>query len=216
MEERRSARVGTVSGLALLTGGTAVAAVAGGAHTVFATVLLGLLTLGLGHSVAVEIQRQARRLHGGWARHDTVNAALLGLWAEAALIMTIIEAGDAFERAVGLALALGYAVGCGYFVNERRRTIRTTQPAPTDQPPAADQSSPVTGPSRTSPSSPAARSPQTSPSSPAASTSPADGSHQVLVDVEHPTGAATLPRIKAARPVPEDLEPADDRRPEPV
>ena len=124
MEERRIARVGTVSGLALLAGGTAVAAVAGGTHSVFATLLLGLLTLGLGHSLVVEIRRQARRMSPGWSRHDTVNAVLLGTWAEAALIMTIIEARPGLDRAVGLALALGYAAGCGLFVTERRRAMR--------------------------------------------------------------------------------------------
>ena len=122
MEERRKARIGTVSGLALLAGGTAVAAVAGGAHSVFATILLGLLALGMGHSLLVEIRRQARRRSpGGWAREDTANAVLLACWAEAALILTILEARPV--RAVGVALATAYAGSCGYFVTERRRTI---------------------------------------------------------------------------------------------
>lgn len=130
MEERRGARIGTVSGLALLAGGTAVAAVAGGAHSVFATILLGLLAIGMGHSLMVEIRRQARRrTPGGWARQDTINAVLLACWAEAALIMTIVEAGPAPVRAVGLALTTGYAGGCGYFVTERRRAIAAQQPA---------------------------------------------------------------------------------------
>ncbi|HEX9999019.1 MAG TPA: hypothetical protein VGB74_01085 [Actinoplanes sp.] len=124
MEERRSARVGTVSGLALLAGGTAVAAVAGGAHSVFATVLLCLLTICLGHSLKVEIRRQAhRRSAGGWARQDTLNAVLLGVWAELTLIAGIIETGPMSVRAVCLALSLGYASSCGYFVTERRRAV---------------------------------------------------------------------------------------------
>ena len=123
MEERRSARIGTVSGLALLAGGTAVAAVAGGAHSIFATILLGLLALGMSHSLLVEIRRQARRWSpGGWRRADTVNMALLACWAEAALVLGI-EAGPVAVRLVGGALAAGYAASCGYFVTERRRSI---------------------------------------------------------------------------------------------
>lgn len=123
MEERRSARIGTVSGLALLAGGTAVAAVAGGAHSIFATILLGLLTLGMGHALVVEIRRQARRwTPGGWCRSDTVNMALLACWAEAALVLSI-EAGPIALRLVGGALAAGYAASCGYFVTERRRSV---------------------------------------------------------------------------------------------
>ena len=123
MEERRSARIGTVSGLALLAGGTAVAAVAGGAHSVFATILLGLLAVGMGHSLLVEIRRQARRrTPGGWCRADTVNLALLACWAEAALVLTI-EGGPVALRLVGALLAGGYAASCGYFVTERRRSI---------------------------------------------------------------------------------------------
>jgi hypothetical protein len=129
VEERRTARVGTVSGLALLAGGTAVAAVAGGAHSIFATLLLGLLALGLSHSLLVEIQRQARRRSPGWARHDTLNAVLLAVWAEVALISTIEVTGPSLVRAVGLILALGYAAGCGYFVTQRRRAISAVSPA---------------------------------------------------------------------------------------
>jgi hypothetical protein len=132
VEERRSARVGTVSGLALLAGGTAVAAVAGGAHSVFATILLGLLAVGMGHSLLVEIRRQARRwTPGGWGRADTVNAVLLGCWAEAALILTILEAASAPVRVVGGLLAAAYAGSCVYFVTERRRALAarvTTEP----------------------------------------------------------------------------------------
>jgi hypothetical protein len=123
VEDRRSARIGTVSGLALLAGGTAVAAVAGGAHSIFATILLGLLALGMSHSLLVEIRRQARRwTPGGWGRADTVNMVLLACWAEAALVLSI-EAGPITLRLVGAALAAGYAASCGYFVTERRRSI---------------------------------------------------------------------------------------------
>lgn len=130
MRERREARIGTVSGLALLAGGTAVAAVAGGAHSIFATLLLGLLALLMGHSLLVEIQRQARRLTPGWGRPDTVNALLLAAWAETALISTILIPGSMSLRAVGLTLGLGYAGGCGYFVTERRRVLSTVVTPP--------------------------------------------------------------------------------------
>jgi hypothetical protein len=136
MRERRDARIGTVSGLALLAGGTAVAAVAGGAHSIFATLLLGLLALLMGHSLLVEIQRQARRLSPGWGRPDTVNAVLLAAWAETALISTILIPGSMPLRAVGLTLGLGYASGCGYFVTERRRALsnEVVEPCPTTTP----------------------------------------------------------------------------------
>jgi hypothetical protein len=136
MGERREARIGTVSGLALLAGGTAVAAVAGGAHSVFATLLLGLLALLMGHSLLVEIQRQARRLTPGWARPDTINAVLLAAWAETALISTILIPGSISLRAVGLTLSLGYAGGCGYFVTERRRALSTPARPATPETPA--------------------------------------------------------------------------------
>jgi hypothetical protein len=135
VEERRAARLGTVSGLALLAGGTAVAAVAGGTHSIFSTVLLGLLALGMSHALVVEIRRQAERRVSGWARQDSINALLLGCWAEAALIMTIVGPSPTPVRAVGLALTIGYAASCGYFVTLRRRTIASltrsaTVPAP--------------------------------------------------------------------------------------
>lgn len=126
MEERRSSRVGTVSGLALLVGGTAVTAVAGGSHSAFSTVLLVLLSLGLGHSLAVEIQRQARRqTTTGWSRHDTINAVLLGVWAESAMLVAILGAGRPPMQAVAVALAGAYAAACAYFVTERRRAVAT-------------------------------------------------------------------------------------------
>lgn len=132
MRERRSARIGTVSGLALLVGGTAVAAVAGGAHSIFATVLLGLLSAGMAHALLEEIRRQARRESpGGWGRHDTINAVLLATWAIGALITAVLVVNPTTVRAVGLTLTLGYALSCAHFVAERRRTIavpRTTDP----------------------------------------------------------------------------------------
>src|SRR4051794_24523123 len=109
VEERRSARVGTVSGLALLAGGTAVAAVAGGAHTIFATILLGLLALCMGHALLTEIRRQAhRRSAGGWARADTINTVLLACWAGGALTGTLLAGAPVPLRVVGLLLTLGY------------------------------------------------------------------------------------------------------------
>jgi preprotein translocase subunit SecY len=126
VEERRKARVGTVSGLALLTGGTAIAAVAGGAHSIFATILLGTLTIGLAHSLGDEIRRQAGRRSSGWVVEDTVNAVLLTGFAVGALIVTVLAVVPTTVRAVGLALTIGYAVSCVYFIIERRRAIATT------------------------------------------------------------------------------------------
>jgi hypothetical protein len=142
VEERRNARIGTVSGLALLAGGTAVAAVAGGAHSVFATILLGLLAIGMGHSLLVEIRRQAhRRTPGGWGRADTINAVLLGCWAEAALILTILDAGTVPVRAVGGLLAAGYGGSCVYFVTERRRALAAAATGFAAEPPGGPVSS---------------------------------------------------------------------------
>ncbi|MEU4245147.1 hypothetical protein [Actinoplanes sp. NPDC026619] len=126
-----------MSGLALLGGGTAIAAVAGGAHSVFATVLLGLLAIGMGHSLLVEIRRQARRRIRRWDRTDTINAILLGCWAEAALILTILEAGPPV-RAVGGVLAAAYGLSCAYFVTERRRAIRALPRVPRPAEPEAE------------------------------------------------------------------------------
>lgn len=135
VEERRKARVGTVSGLALLAGGTAVAAVAGGAHSVFATLLLGMLAVGMGHALLDEIRRQARRRTlGGWAVQDTINTALLACWAVGALTATVLAVAPATVRAVGALLTLGYAVSCAYFVRERRRAITTPTIEPMSTP----------------------------------------------------------------------------------
>ncbi|GAA0474813.1 hypothetical protein, partial [Paractinoplanes deccanensis] len=158
MEERRSARVGTVSGLALLAGGTAMAAASGGGtHSVFATFLLVLLTAGLGHALAVEISRQARRgSPPRWRRADTANAVLLGTWAELSLILAIVMPGP--ERFVGLGLAAAYTAGCVYFVTERRRAAATapsgrasrTTPAETHTVPDDALASPAENPVPTS------------------------------------------------------------------
>ena len=123
--------MGTVSGLALLAGGTAIAAVAGGAHSIFATILLGMLSVGMGHALLVEIRRQARRSMTGWAAHDTVNAVLLAAWAAGALIITVMAVTPASVRAVGGLLSLGYVLSCAYFVLERRRAVATP---PLEQP----------------------------------------------------------------------------------
>ncbi len=131
MEERRSARVGTVSGLALLAGGTAVAAVTGGTHSIFATILLAMLAVGMSHALLTEIRRQARRRTvGGWAAQDTINTVLLASWAAGSLAATVLAVAPVLVRAVGALLTLGYAVSCGYFVRERRRAITDALAAP--------------------------------------------------------------------------------------
>jgi hypothetical protein len=136
VKERRGGHLGTISGLALLTGATALAAVAGGRHSIFATLLLGLLSLGMTHSLFVEIRRQARR-HTPWTRHDTINTAVLAAYGEAALMVTLIPGNPEPLRAVGPFLSLVYAASCALFVTERRRAIATLTPA-TAQPPVPD------------------------------------------------------------------------------
>ncbi|MEV6599037.1 hypothetical protein AB0M36_19590 [Actinoplanes sp. NPDC051346] len=140
MRERRGARIGTVSGLAVLVGGTAITAVAGGAHSIFATLLLGMLATGLGHALLTEIQRQARRHTVSWTTPDTINAVLLAAWAVVALVGTILAVVPLPVRAVGLLLAFGYALSAAYFITERRRTI-TRIAAPATGVPAAAESS---------------------------------------------------------------------------
>jgi hypothetical protein len=132
-----------VSGLALLAGGTAVAAVAGGAHSIFATILLGMLTVGMGHALLEEIRRQARRSMAGWATHDTVNAVLLAAWAAGALITTVLAVKPASVRAVGVLLSLGYALSCGYFVLERRRMVTAVAEAAPEPPAAPSAAAPL-------------------------------------------------------------------------
>jgi hypothetical protein len=149
VEDRRVARIGTVSGLALLAGGTAVAAVAGGAHSIFATILLGMLAAGMGHALVDEIRRQARRESPGWASHDTINTGLLATWSVGTLIAAVLAVHTPSVRAVGLTLSLGYALSCAHFVLERRHTIATpsqtadttTIPEP-DPPPIPEQIQP--------------------------------------------------------------------------
>ncbi len=163
VEERRAARVATVSGLALLAGGTAVATVTGGTHSIFATILLGLLTAGMGHALLDEIRRQARRRSAsGWTRHDTINTVLLASWAAGALTVAALTAVPAAVRAVSLALAVGYTLCCASFAVERRRTIMMIGQTASTSPPAAGSGthtsptgsgpSPSSGPSTVSPS----------------------------------------------------------------
>jgi hypothetical protein len=127
VKERRGGHIGTISGLALLTGATALAAVAGGQHSIFATLLLGLLSLGMAHSLFVEIRRQARR-RAIWSRHDTVNTVVLAAHGEAALLITIIAGGPEPVRTVGPILSLTYAAACALFVTDRRRASAAIQP----------------------------------------------------------------------------------------
>ncbi len=161
VEERRSARVGTVSGLALLAGGTTIAAVANASSSPFAAGLLGLLTVGLGHSLTVEIRRQAHRgAAGGWGLADTINAVLLGGWAEVALSATIMMHGSTEVWVVGLALSLAYAAACGYFVTQRRRAIAAQSRSAATASPAG---SPAGSPAPVEPDSvPAGRAPTSS------------------------------------------------------
>jgi hypothetical protein len=102
-----------------------MAAVAGGAHSVFATALLGMLAIGMGHALLTEIRRQARRRSvGGWAAQDTANTLLLASWTAVALIVAVLPVATVGVRAVAVALFLGYGVSCVYFVRERRHTIK--------------------------------------------------------------------------------------------
>lgn len=117
--------------------------------------MLGMLAAGLGHSLVVEIRRQARR--GGsparWAAHDTINTTLLATWSVAALGVAVLTALPAPVRAVGLALSFGYALSCAYFVTQRRRTTssRTLAAGPvgTDHPRAAPPTGRATEPGAT-------------------------------------------------------------------
>ncbi|GIF08815.1 hypothetical protein [Actinoplanes siamensis] len=128
-QERRTARVGTVSGLALMTGATAMAAVGGGHHSVFATVLLGLLALGMAHAFTVEIRRQAhRRSNGRWGRPDLINIALLAGWAVVSLTIAAFPFPSSPVRVLALLLTASYATACAYFVVERRRAASVVLP----------------------------------------------------------------------------------------
>jgi hypothetical protein len=112
-----------------MTGATAMAAVGGGHHSVFATILLALLALGMAHAFTVEIQRQAHRRSGRWGRHDIVNTVLLAGWALGALTIAVLPYPPAPVRVLGLLLTLSYAAACAYFVAERRRTVAAPLPA---------------------------------------------------------------------------------------
>ncbi|BCY04927.1 hypothetical protein [Actinoplanes sp. L3-i22] len=128
--ERREARVGTVSGLALMTGATAMAAVAGGQHSVFATILLALLALGMSHAFTVEIQRQAHRRTGRWGRHDLINTGLLAGWAAVSLSIAALPFPPPSIRVLSLLLTFSYAAAVVYFIAERHRTIAAPLPTP--------------------------------------------------------------------------------------
>jgi hypothetical protein len=110
-----------VSGLALLTGATALVAVAGGHRSLYATLLLGLLAAVMAHALVVEIQRQARRRTRAWGRHDTVNTVLLACWA--VLASVLIGIGSRHVQILGFVLAPGYAAASAYFVVERLRVL---------------------------------------------------------------------------------------------
>jgi hypothetical protein len=141
VKERRKARVGTISGLALLAGATAVAAIGGGRHSAFTTGALGLLAVALGHSLLDEIRRQARRESaGGWAAQDTINTVLLSGWAVAALVLTVAVDVPVRVRAVAATLFLGYALTCVVFVRLRRHTVASLPTPPT---PVASAASPT-------------------------------------------------------------------------
>ena len=142
MEERRRARTGTVAGLTLLVGGTAVTAVAGGTHSVPSSVALGILTLALAHSLLDEIRRQAtRRSSAGWTIHDTVNTLVLGGGAIAAFVTALLGAVPVPVRLVAAALTLGYAAACLHLGCLRRRTVA----AAPDRPAPAATGDPRTG-----------------------------------------------------------------------
>jgi hypothetical protein len=127
ISERRTPRVGTVSGLALMTGATAMAAIGGGQHSVFATILLALLALGMAHAFTVEIQRQAHRRAGRWGRNDLINTVLLASWAVASLTIAMLPYPPASVRILGLLLTFSYTAAAAYFVAERHRAIAAAQ-----------------------------------------------------------------------------------------
>ncbi|MFC4066027.1 hypothetical protein [Actinoplanes subglobosus] len=125
-----------------MTGATALVAVSGGHHSVFAVLLLGLLALVMAHALVVEIQRQARRRSQiTWYRTDTVNTVLLGCWAVIAGATTTSPFLALPVRAIGALLAAGYTAACLYFVMERRRAVASApRPAPA---PAVDSRDPL-------------------------------------------------------------------------
>ncbi|GGN81292.1 hypothetical protein GCM10010112_57580 [Actinoplanes lobatus] len=137
--------MGTVSGLALLTGATASVSIGGGHHSLFATLLLGLLAAMMAHALVVELRRQARRRSQvAWYWTDTVNAVLLAIWALTAVAASCAPFMSLPVRILGSFLAVGYTAACVYFVVERRRAVTALffpVPAPSAEPedaPVAD------------------------------------------------------------------------------
>lgn len=149
ISERRKARVGTVSGLALMTGATAMVAVSGGHHSVFATILLALLALGMAHAFTVEIQRQAHRRTGSWGRGDLINTVLLASWAVASLTIAALPYPPVSVRVLGLLLTFSYVAAAAYFVAERHHAIATPrrpaepEPESVPEPDQVSESAPV-------------------------------------------------------------------------
>ncbi|MEV4278699.1 hypothetical protein [Actinoplanes xinjiangensis] len=127
-----------------MVGATALVAVSGGHHSVFAVLVLGMLALVMAHALVVEIQRQARRRSQVvWYRTDTVNTILLGCWAFIAAVTAVTPVAVPQVRAVSALLAAGYTAACLYFVAERRRAV-TSPPRPAPAPaPAVDSSDPL-------------------------------------------------------------------------
>jgi hypothetical protein len=126
VEKTQHAKTGPVIGLALLTGGTAGAAVSERGHSGFAALALLLLAGGVGCALVDEVRRQARR-HAGWNRADTATALMLGLYAALALTATLGVV-NLPGQAIGTLLSTGYAALCGYYVWRRRRAVTGLTP----------------------------------------------------------------------------------------
>jgi hypothetical protein len=125
-----------------MAGATALVAVSGGHHSIFAVLLLGMLALVMSHALVVEIQRQARRRSQiVWYRTDTVNTVLLACWAVIAAATTTTPFVALPVRAVSALLAVGYTAACFYFVAERRRAV--TSPPARAPAPAVDSRDPL-------------------------------------------------------------------------
>jgi hypothetical protein len=128
----------------LMTGATALVTVSGGHHSVFAVLLLGLLTMVMAHALVVEIQRQARRRSQlRWYRTDTVNTVLLACLTLIAAATTTAPFIPLPMRALGALLALGYAGACVYFVVERRRALTVASVFRPEPEPAVDSRDPL-------------------------------------------------------------------------
>jgi hypothetical protein len=127
-----------------MTGATALVAVSGGHHSIFAVLLLGLLAMVMAHALVVEIQRQARRRSQvRWYRTDTVNTILLACWTLIAAATSTAPFTPLPVRAVGALLAVGYAGACVYFVVERRRAVTVASLFRPDPEPAVDSRDPL-------------------------------------------------------------------------